>query len=124
MTLPYNANQYSFGSLFPNAEKLKRVKGLDAAKAYPMGPNSEIALFEEEDDVMYIKITDSNNFPSIRKFRFTEEPLEIPNKEQYVTIEEFNKLKEELLNAKQLIREQTPAVVADHGFAESKWNDK
>ena len=125
MPLPYNTNPYTMASLFPAVEKLKRVKGVDAAKAFPMGPDSEVALFEEDDDVFYVKMTDANNFPSLRKFRFTEEPLEVPNKEQYVTIDEFNKLKEELENAKQFIRKQT-AVSETYDIPEhaghASWN--
>ena len=126
MTLPYNGGNFSmplFSASNVMSEKLKRVNGLDSAKAYPMAPNSEVALFEENDDVMYIKMTDSNNFPSLRKFRFVEEPLEVPNKEQYVTLDEFKKFKEELLNAQQSIWEQrTPNSANNYSSAEPKRN--
>ena len=121
MTLPWNPNLQQW---IPNNQlqvntsivgpQLIKVKDLDSAKAYPTSPNSSVALFEENDDVMYIKTTDTNNFPTIRKFRFVEEPLEVPNPTQYVTIDEFNKFKEEILNAKQFV--QQPANT------NSKWN--
>ena len=84
------------------------VHGIEGAKQHSMRPNSRVALFDVNDDIMYIKQTDSNNYPSIKIYRFTEiidEPVEQPHK--YVTIEEFNKLKEELLNEQQSIREST-----------------
>lgn len=122
MTLPWNPNQFPpinplMGTQFQPSiagNQLIKVKDLDSAKAYPTSPNSSVALFEENDDVMYIKSTDANNFPTIRKFRFTEEPLEVPNSTQYVTIDEFNKFKEEILNAKQFVQQSANT--------NSKWN--
>ena len=49
--------------------------GLEGAKAYPMGPNCRAPLFDDQDDVFYIKSTDANGFPTVRKYRFTEEVL-------------------------------------------------
>lgn len=86
-----------------NQSQLIRVNGIDSAKAYPTAPNSTVALFDANEDIMYIKSTDASNFPTIRIFRFVEEQeTQIPV-QQYVTIEEFNKLKEEILNGKQFI---------------------
>lgn len=85
-------------------QQLQRVNGLDSAKAYPTSPNSTVALFDANEDIMYIKSTDASNFPTIRRFRFVEEN-ETPNVQpQYVTIDEFNKFKEEVLNGKQSIQ--------------------
>jgi hypothetical protein len=103
-----------------STNQLIRVNGLDSAKAYPMIPNSSVALFEENDDVMYIKTTDASNFPTIRKFRFKEEPLEVQNTSQYVTLDEFRKFKEEMLNAKQFIREQQQYCTEPTGSDNSK----
>lgn len=130
MTLPWNPNNFPLPNpLLTNpfqpstvGNQLIKVKDLDSAKAYPTSPNSSVALFEENDDVMYIKTTDANNFPTIRKFRFTEEPIEVPNSSQYVTIDEFNKFKEEILNAKQSLWEQaTSRSSDDHTPTNSKY---
>ena len=89
-----------------NQSQLIRVNGIDSAKAYPTAPNSTVPLFDANEDIMYIKSTDASNFPTIRRFRFIEEPeTQMPVQQQYVTIEEFNKFKEELLNGKQFISE-------------------
>lgn len=86
-----------------NTTQLIRVNGIDSAKAYPTAPNSTVPLFDANEDIMYIKSTDASNFPTIRIFRFVEEQeTQIPV-QQYVTIEEFNKFKEEILNGKQFI---------------------
>lgn len=97
-----------------NVQNLIRVNGIEGAKAYQMYPNSTVALFDNNDDIMYIKTTDGANFPSIRKFAFTEVQDNTPTqKEQdYVTRTEFEQLKEELLNGKQSIS-RTKSITTD-----------
>lgn len=87
-------------------QQLLRVNGIESAKMYPTSPNSSIALFDENEDIFYLKSTDASNFPTIRKFKFVEVFDQTPKsvETQYVTLEEFNKFKEELLNAKQSIQ--------------------
>lgn len=91
--------------------QLDKVNGIDSARAFPTKPNSQIALFDANEDVMYIKTTDGNNFATIRKFRFIEEPETsqqqadtIKMDELFVSKEEFEKFKEEMLNGQQSIR--------------------
>ena len=96
------------------------VDGDNGAKQFSMRPNSRVALFDINDDIMFIKSTDSNNYPTIKKYRFTEVVEEHQNDTQrYVTIDEFNKLKEELLNGQQSIRESISAVISA-GSADAK----
>ena len=78
-----------------------RVHGMDGAKQFPTQPNSRYALFDEDDDIFYIKVTDQNNYPvSLKRFCFIEEDEPVPVTPQYVTVEEFNRFKEEMLNGK------------------------
>lgn len=111
VTLPYIPKMHA---PLPTGSQLIRVNGIESAKDYPTAPNSMIALFDENDDIMYIKQTDASNFPTIRKFRFVEEKEEKPEEVKYVTVEEFNKFKEEMLNAQQFVRKPdepiTPVV--------------
>lgn len=89
---------------------LPKVHGMESARNFPMAnqlpPNSMVAVFEDDDDIMYIIRTDASNYPTIRRFRFVEEPdpATIKAEDKYVTIDEFNKFKEEVLNAKQFVR--------------------
>lgn len=75
---------------------LIRVTGIDGAKAYQMSPNSSVALFDSDSDIMYVKTTDGAGFPTIRTFRF--EPIEDVPKVQdaYITRDEFDALKQEV----------------------------
>ena len=97
----------------PKSSNMIRVRGIESAKAYPVSANSEIMLFDEDEDVMYLKSTDQSGFPTIRKFTFVEEREE---PKSYVTMDEFNRFKEEFY-AKQSIR---PAKPADDQSAEKQ----
>lgn len=92
-----------------------KVKGLDGAKAYPTKPNGMYALFDENEDVFYVKVTDQNNYPvSLKRYRFyEEEEPAVPEPPQYVTMEEFEKFKEEMLNAKQPVRVKNGRTKSD-----------
>ena len=81
-------------------QNLIRVNGIEGAKAYQMPANSTVALFHSNDDIMYVKSTDGAGFPSIRTFAFTEK-LNVEGKSQdveYISREEFEKFKKELMN--------------------------
>lgn len=86
--------------------------GLEGAKAYPLGINCRVPLFDDEDDVFYIKSTDANGFPTVKKYRFTEEIIVDTNNSgngvalqdiRNLIREELGVIKEELTNAKQPI---------------------
>ena len=88
-------------------QSLIRVNGIDGAKAYQMTANSTVALFDSNEDVMYVKSTDGAGFPSIRTFYFTEKvnaEVKSPDVE-YISREEFEEFKKELMgNGKQSIQ--------------------
>lgn len=92
------SRQMDMGQMPSN--QLIRVTGIDGAKAYQMPPNSVSALFDSNEDVMYIKSTDGAGFPTIRQFTFTEvQNATVPGQTQaaeYVTREEFESLRREL----------------------------
>lgn len=99
-----------------NSLMLTRVTGLEGAKAYQMPANSTVALFDNNEDLMYIKTTDGAGFPTIRTFAFNEIVANnntVPENVDYVTRDEFNKLKEELLNGKQSISRSKSNLTTD-----------
>lgn len=81
-------------------QNLIRVNGIDGAKAYQMPANSTVSLFDSNEDIMYIKNTDGAGFPSIRMFRFEEikETTKSEEKQDYISREEFEEFKKELMN--------------------------
>ena len=86
--------------------QLNKVHGMDGAKQFITVANAMYALFDDDDDVFYVKVTDKNNYPvTLKRYRFVEEPEPVPQPEpKYVTVEEFNQFKEEMLNAKQSVQ--------------------
>ena len=97
-------NFTTYRSPLINTTQLLRVNGIDGAKAYPTMPNSVVALFDANEDLMYIKSTDAANYPTIDTYKFEKiKPESLDSKTDYVTRKEFLEFKEELLNAKQSI---------------------
>ena len=121
------------GPIYQNPIDLLHVKGTAGAREYQMNRDSRVALFDEDEDYVYIKKTDSNGQPSYRKFKLIEEPFEEPstfqNGVQYVTMEEFNRFKEEILNAQQSIQSTNAAqynatTESGNGYAKSNGSNK
>ena len=86
--------------------------GIEGAKSYPLGPNCRAPLFDDADDVFYIKTTDANGFPTVRKYRFEEEVIIDPNNTgngvslqdiRSLIREELGLVKEDILNAQQSV---------------------
>lgn len=111
----YNFNPYAMqtpqapvGVANTNRGELVRVTGFDGAKAYQMPPNSNAALFDNNEDIFYVKTTDGAGFPTIRAFRFTPMETQTPAND-FVTRAEFERLRQEVLSyGKQPISEHSP----------------
>lgn len=89
-------------------QNLIRVNGMDGAKAYQMTPNSTVALFDSNEDIMYVKSTDGAGFPQIRRFKFVEmqeSQTQQPVNNDFISREEFENFKKEIMsNGKQSVR--------------------
>lgn len=76
------------------------VQGEAAAKSYPVAPNSKIALWDSEANVIYIKTADINGIPSMTVIDYTVRGEQRKNEllsntpqidtSKFVTREEFN----------------------------------
>lgn len=96
---PYNAQNAMYNASMNQGQQLIRVNGLEGAKAYQMGANSAVALFDSNNDIMYVKNTDGAGFGSIRAFKFSEMDLNssVPVAE-YATKNELEQLRQEVKN--------------------------
>lgn len=101
-----------FGPQMPSSQQgngLIRVTGIDGAKAYQMPPNSVAALFDDANDIFYVKSTDGAGFPTIRVFDFfehKEQPVTVQqsiNHETYATKQELQMLQSQLEEVKDLL---------------------
>ncbi len=112
-TNPYMGNVQPLQNVQPvqtplqQTQGLIRVTGMEGAKAYQMPPNSLTALFDNNEDIFYVKSTDGAGFPTIKTYKFTaveQEPKTEHPTGDFVTRQEFEQLKEEVLNnAKQSV---------------------
>ena len=89
--------------------QLIRVNGIEGARAYQMPANSTVALFDTNNDIMYIRTTDGAGFPQIRTFSFTEQlSPKVDNNITRTEIDEIkaeiDAIKEALTNGKQSVR--------------------
>lgn len=108
---PYQTQQFSNNT--QQNQQLISVNGIDSARAYPVMPNSRIALFDNNEDVVYIKSTDDQGFSNIRAFRLNEFSPDVQTAQQsnsFVTREEFNQLKQEIMNGKQLVQQPATTI--------------
>lgn len=73
---------------------LVSVTGIEGAKAYQLPPNSSMPLFDQNNDILYLKTTDSAGYPTIRTFSFKaiEQADQKPQPVDYVPRSEFDAL--------------------------------
>lgn len=102
---PQAPTQYGYTPMAgaPQQTTLIQVTGLEGAKAYPLAPNSTAALFDGERDIFYIKRTDAGGYPSLQAYQFAPVQEATTPQPDYVTRQEFEELKEALLNGKQSV---------------------
>ena len=107
-------NPYST-STSSQSTNIAKVNGLESVKACATIPQSRMVYFDADEDVFYIKETDINNYPTIRTYRFEEiKSQEYIASVEYVTIDEFNKFKQEVMNGEQYIRTNSNDGSARH----------
>lgn len=98
----YYNPQMNNQQIFPQeqTQNLIRVNGIEGAKTYQMSANSTVALFDSNEDIMYIKTTDGAGFPSIRTFNFAEitQNEKSSGSQDYISRQEFEEFKKELMN--------------------------
>ena len=106
MTQPYTAvpSKPLYDPSRPNGDCLKQVNGSQSAAQYQMNPNSRDVLFDSNEDIFYIVTSDASGTTSVQAFSFTPYKPAEQERPMYVTVEEFNKFKEEVLNGQQFIR--------------------
>lgn len=90
-------NTASNQTLLPG-QRLLKVKGVDAAEKYPMPRDCETVLFDEDEDYCYIKKTDTNGGVVLLRYKLEEDPIPHFDPKKYVTVDDFSKFKEEILN--------------------------
>lgn len=99
------------------------VQGVEGAKAYQIPPNSNVILMDNDDSKFYIKSTDAVGMATLKSFRF-EEIVNVKQNSQnnaqnanYVTQEEFTKLKNDIGNyINSLFETKKSEVIVNESF--------
>lgn len=96
------------------------AKGKEAAKKIPLGPNSKVAIFEEDpdQDVFYYRETDEyGNDVGFEAYSYTK--IEDPPEPEYLTKQEFYSAMDELV--KKLKEDANGQVIRTEGNAADSW---
>lgn len=77
------------------------VQGINAAKSYPVAPNTSIPLFDSETNCIYIKSADASGMPSIKILDYTvrdntPRTPEIQPQSDFVTKDELLAIQKEI----------------------------
>lgn len=88
-------------------ETLLRVSGIEGARTFPLRPGSQVALFDSNKDVFYLKSTDAGGYATITAFEFHKLD-DAPS--DYITRDEFEELREEIRNVR---TKRKPTVVVE-----------
>jgi len=77
------------------------VQGLNAAKSYPVAPNTSVPLFDSEANVVYIKSADASGMPSIKILDYnvrdnSPKTAEIQPQADFVTHNELADMQKEI----------------------------
>lgn len=89
---------------------LLRVTGPESARAYPIGIDSNVVLFDADNPIFYLVSSDDSGFKTMRTFRFVEEtPVETaaePVKESpadFATKDDMNALEGKLAKIEKML---------------------
>lgn len=84
-----------FGQMQPmGTRSVQFVNGRMSAEAYAMAPNSQEILMDMNRPVFYWKTTDASGMSSVQEYEFK---LVEPAQQSYVTMDQLNRFKEEIL---------------------------
>ena len=85
---------------------IEYVNGIEGAKAFILPPNAQKLLLDSDNTFFYIKTTDAQGKPSVRRFRYVDidaeqsQPKQEQQKVSYVTLDQFADLLQNFDNLK------------------------
>lgn len=102
---PYIYQPYQYPYQQPNQQNRENglvwVQGEAGAKSYLVAPGATVLLMDSEGSKFYLKSADASGVPlPLRVFEYKEIGKQETQPVAYVTREEFEKFKEEMINAK------------------------
>ena len=83
---------------------LPSVSAIEELSQLATQPNARYNYFDKNDDVFYIVSTNENNYKSISRYRYYEDPIPKPE-DNYATKQEIMDLKGDIANVQQSIQQ-------------------
>ena len=100
----YSTQSNAFQNVGNNSQQnsfVQWVQGENAAKSFPVAPNTSVPLFDSEANVIYIKSADASGMPSIKILDYTvrdntARKAEIQAQADFVTRNELAEMQREI----------------------------
>lgn len=119
MTNPMPMQGFQMPMNRPDPTGLNWVQGEAGAKSWFVNPGATVLLMDSEDQRFYLKSADMNGVPAMRTFEYTEvgapKPQEAPQLTNFVTAEEFNGFRDEVLKKLEDLSEPVEVSVSRKG---------
>lgn len=113
-------------SLYPGQRVIK-VDGWQNADKYPVPHDCEVIMLDTTEDYIYMKKVDINGGEKFARYKIIEDPIPVFNPDKFVTIEQFNQLREENEKFQEEVlsaiysqqQQRTATSTADSGYKSS-----
>lgn len=103
----------------PDPTGLNWVQGEAGAKSWFVNPGATVLLMDSEMQRFYLKSADMNGVPAMRTFEYSEvgapKPQEAPQAVNFVSVEEFNGFRDEVLKRLEDLSEPVEVSVSRKG---------
>ena len=103
----------------PDPTGLNWVQGEAGAKSWLVNPGATVLLMDSENQRFYLKSADMNGVPAMRTFEYSEigasKPQEAMQTVNFVSVEEFNGLRDEVLKRLEDLSEPVEVSVSRKG---------
>ena len=100
----YPSTSVNPGSSTLKGPDLSSVSEINELRQLATQPNARYSYFDANDDVFYIVSTNENNYKTITRYRFYEDPIPKPE-DNYATKQEIADLKGDIANVQQSIQQ-------------------
>ena len=119
MTNPMPMQGFQMPMNRPDPTGLNWVQGEAGAKSWFVNPGATVLLMDSEAMRFYLKSADMNGVPAMRTFEYNEvgvpKPQEAPQTVNFVTAEEFNGFRDEVLKKLEDLSEPVEVSVSRKG---------
>ena len=113
-----------FNKALMPGNRVIRVNGWEQAEKYPIPRDCEVIMLDcdPDSDYIYMKKTDINGAPTFARYKIKEEPIPKFDPEKYVTVDNFNELRKEMLNEFNSLKQSLPGTAQTRESKSNSFN--